>query len=244
MAGIHDGDDDSTEVKLAILASLHPEVDSDVLFESLVAADGSVDRVCDRFKAFAKPSSPVKRAKASVGYQSSLAGFKRASDTSSTNTSKKKALTRKGQTLHLYAPKDVEEYTPCSIIHNFLPAEQADALLEELLVEAPSFESATFKLFDNVVQSPHTACFYVNGLAEEEAQKNDYLYNGARLEDVRQILPEMRKASPKVEVAVNDEIAKRIRNVYPDGKKLKYQSPRRWKPNCAFANCYKGGHEK
>ena len=238
------GDEDSTEIKLAILASLYPEIDPDALFESLIAADGSVDCVCGKFKEFAKPSSPVKRERVNIGYQSSLAGFKRASDGDPINMNKRKALTKKGQTLHLYAPEDVAAHTPCSIIHNFLPAEEADALLKELLVEAPTFESATFKLFDNVVQSPHTACFYVDGLEEEERQKNDYLYNGDRLTDVRQLLPKMREASPKVEAAVNGEIAKRIRDVYPEGNKLKYQSPGRWKPNCAFANCYKGGSEK
>jgi hypothetical protein len=53
----------------------------------------------------------------------------------------------------------------------------------------------------------------------------------------------MRKVSPKVEEAVNIEISKRIKTHYPDGKKLKYQSPSHWKPNAAFVNCYNGGAE-
>ena len=53
----------------------------------------------------------------------------------------------------------------------------------------------------------------------------------------------MRRISPKVELAVNDEISKRIREYYPNGQKLKYQSPHRWAPNAAFVNCYQGGHE-
>lgn len=53
----------------------------------------------------------------------------------------------------------------------------------------------------------------------------------------------MRAVSPKIQVAVNQEIAIRIRNHYPDGKKLKYQSPDAWVPNAAFVNCYKGGAE-
>ncbi len=44
-------------------------------------------------------------------------------------------------------------------------------------------------------------------------------------------------------MAVNQEIARRIQTHYPDGKKLRYQSPKEWIPNAAFVNCYKGGSE-
>ena len=53
----------------------------------------------------------------------------------------------------------------------------------------------------------------------------------------------MRTVSSKVRPAVNEEVAKRIKNHYPDGKKLKYQSPNEWIPNAAFANCYTGGSQ-
>ncbi|KAI4262718.1 MAG: hypothetical protein L6R42_002104, partial [Xanthoria sp. 1 TBL-2021] len=53
----------------------------------------------------------------------------------------------------------------------------------------------------------------------------------------------MRKVSGPVQKAVNDEVARRIKQHYPDGKKLKHQSPKEWVPNAAFVNCYKGGSE-
>ncbi|KAL9638974.1 MAG: hypothetical protein Q9204_001301 [Flavoplaca sp. TL-2023a] len=53
----------------------------------------------------------------------------------------------------------------------------------------------------------------------------------------------MRKVSGPIQKAVNDEVARRIREHYPGGKKLKYQSPNQWVPNAAFVNCYKGGSE-
>ena len=53
----------------------------------------------------------------------------------------------------------------------------------------------------------------------------------------------MRTVSSKVQPAVNGEVAKRIEYHYPDGKKLKYQSPREWIPNAAFVNLYQGGRE-
>jgi alkylated DNA repair dioxygenase AlkB len=49
--------------------------------------------------------------------------------------------------------------------------------------------------------------------------------------------------SRRVQTIVNDEIQKRIRDVYPDGKKLQYQSSKEWKPNAAFVNCYDGPSE-
>jgi len=52
----------------------------------------------------------------------------------------------------------------------------------------------------------------------------------------------MKKISPKVQEAVNREIATRIQTHY-NGKKLKYQSLGPWKPNAAFVNCYNGGAE-
>lgn len=92
-----------------------------------------------------------------------------------------KALTRKGQTLHLYTREDIAAHTPCSIVHNFLPALEAEGLLRELLAEAGTFEKQTFKLFDNVVQSPHSACFYVESLEEQRRQRTEYVYNGSYL---------------------------------------------------------------
>lgn len=53
----------------------------------------------------------------------------------------------------------------------------------------------------------------------------------------------MRTVAFKVQQAVNQEIAIQIRQRYPGGKKLKYQSPHDWVPNAAFVNCYKGGAE-
>ncbi|KAF2739573.1 putative CUE domain protein [Polyplosphaeria fusca] len=53
----------------------------------------------------------------------------------------------------------------------------------------------------------------------------------------------MRKASVPVEEAVNREITRRIRDFYPGGRKLKYQSPKPWEPNTSFVNCYDGPKE-
>ena len=230
---IHADDEDSTEFKLALLTSLRPGVDQDVLLDSLLASDGSVERALCLFE-----EPPTKKRASTPGYQSSLSSFRKNKETSS-----QKSLTKKGTTLHLFSPDDIAMHTPCSIIHNFLPSEQADALLRELLAEAPTYSSETFKLFDNVVTSPHTHCFYVDNLDEAERQKTDFVYNGSYIADIRASLPEMLKVRNMVKEAVNAEVTERIKTHYPDGKKLKYQSPDAWDPNSAFVNCYDGAKQ-
>ena len=54
-------------------------------------------------------------------------------------------------------------------------------MLVELLEESKTFEKITFKLFDNVVSSPHTSGFYVGSYDEMNKQKHEYIYNGASL---------------------------------------------------------------
>jgi hypothetical protein len=148
-------EEDSTDFKLTLLASLHPEVDQGALLESLLASDGSVEQASSLLlgENYAD-NSKVRKKSRSSGQQASLATFNIKYDASL--RSSKGPLTKRGKTLHLYTPEDIEEHTPCSIIHNFLPSEEADALLRELLVEAPSFTKQIFKLFDRVVSSPHS----------------------------------------------------------------------------------------
>ncbi|EFQ27765.1 GRF zinc finger [Colletotrichum graminicola] len=236
-------DDEPTEVKLAILSSLHPNIDQEVLLDVLLAHNGSV---AESLKALQTSSLP-KKTSGATGAQSSLRHFamkSRDGDAGSGLPGKKKLMSRKGATLHLYDPVDIAEHTPCTVIHGFLSPEEADDLLRELMTEAESFEkNATFKLFDNVVASPHTSSFYVESYDEIQAQKTDYLYNGAKLSDVRRITPQLVKVKPRVAEAVNREIQTRIRTRYPGGKKLRFQSPKPWAPNSAFVNCYDGPHE-
>lgn len=234
-------EDESTDFKLAMLASVYPDLDHGLLLDILLVANGSVEAALENLTNSDNSKSPKKKQSSTsgIGYQASLTSFNIGS-----NSSKKRALTKKGKTLHLYSPEDIAAHTPCTILHNFLPAEEADALLRELLQEAPTFQREKFKMFDRVVESPHTMCFYVDSEDAAEIQKTQYVYMGDRIADVRPSLPEMRKVSSKVEVAVNAENEKRIRDFYPGGRKLQYQSPDEWKPNASFVNCYDGGQER
>ncbi|KAI1815473.1 hypothetical protein GGS20DRAFT_331694 [Poronia punctata] len=246
-----DDDEDSTEVKLAMLVSLFPNISQEILLDALLLNDGSVDKTASSLAdQFSGPGETRKRSRiaTTVGSQMSLKSFAASKDKSSdvggpSSPKKSRLLSKKGATLYLYDPDDIAEHTPCSVIHNFLPPHEANDLLREMLQEAETFEKAAFKLFDNVVQSPHTSSFFLATEAEVVTQKHDYFYNGARLTDVRKITPQLRKVRPKVQEAVNREIENRIKTRYPDGKKLRYQRPDQWTPNAAFVNCYNGPQE-
>lgn len=233
-------EEDSTELKLACLASLHPDLSQEALLDALLACNGSVEDASGSLSGHLAPS-PRKSAR-TVGYQVSLRSLIK-TDESANNGSAVKTLTRKGQTLFLYSPQDVETHTPCSIIHNFLTATEADALLEELLVEAKTFGRETFQLFDRTVESPHSMSFFVDSMQQMQDQKTFYIYNGSRITDIRQSPPHMLNVSGKVATAVNAEIQRRIKDFYPGGRKLKFQSSDDWKPNTAFVNCYDGPRE-
>jgi hypothetical protein len=172
-------EEESTDFKLALLASLHSSLDGNTLLEALLASEGSVKQASE-WLTLRNTASPRKRsAPSTVGFQSSLSSYRIVAKGGGPS---KKQVVKKGQTLHLYGPEDIEAHTPCSIIHNFLPTKQAEALLVQLLDEAPTYQGLEFKLFDKVVWSPHTFCFYVNSLAEAEEQKTEYIYDGREVE--------------------------------------------------------------
>lgn len=239
---IDEYDGEPTEFKLAILSSLHPERSENVLLDYLLAYDGSVKAVLEALSAPEKnDSSPRKNA--INGYQSSLSSFTKASDASNAGSSPAKLLTKKGQTLHLYSPEDIEKHTPCSLIHNFLPTDQADAILHELLEEVSSFRRDKFQMFDRAVESPHTSRLYVDSWDEMDQHKTQYMYNGGYVNDVGKTAKEMLKVSGLVREAVNKEIIRRTKTFNPGGRKMKFQSPGEWQPNASFVNCYDGGKE-
>ncbi|KAJ5167369.1 uncharacterized protein N7482_006150 [Penicillium canariense] len=246
--------EDSTDIKIAILLSLFPNLKQENLLDILVSCDGSVEAASSLLSSqdSTSPTPFKKRAAPSstLGVQTSLSPhiLTKAKDGSLTTLSetfirRKPLSTKKGQTLHLYSPGDIAAYTPCTIIHNFLPPEEANVLLVELLDESKHFSRYEFQLFNRTVQSPHSASVYVSTPEEYRQQTSEYTYGGTYRSNVREATPQLRSISRKVQRVVNEEIQKRIREVYPDGKKLKYQSPKEWRPNAAFVNCYDGPAE-
>jgi alkylated DNA repair dioxygenase AlkB len=237
---------ESTEYKLAVLASLHSDLGQDVLLDHLLAHDGDIAKVSKAISGSSTSSEQKRKRGAALGYQASLHAYTKTNNaTEGTLRTTTRALTKKGKTLHLYSPTEIENNTPCSIVHNFLTTDEADALLKELLEESDEFHRSNFQLFERTVQSPHTYRFYVDSLEEVIEQKTEYLWGGGASYEanVKQSTPWMLKLSTKVRIKVNEEIQRRTRDFHASGQKLKFQSPDEWAPNASFVNCYASGKE-
>ncbi|KAI9368318.1 hypothetical protein BJX61DRAFT_229684 [Aspergillus egyptiacus] len=248
-----DNEEASTDIKLAQLVSLFAETPQETLLDILVSCGGSVEAAIATLTEQQRHHlSSAKRPRAttttttttSPAIQTSLTAhiLRPASAQQADQKSKKPkpSPVQKGKTLYLYSPEDISTYTPCTIIHNFLPAEQANALLRELLDESQYFSRYQLQLFERTVESPHSTCVYVSTPEELALHSNDYTYGGTYHTNIRQATPHLRAIAPRVQRAVNDEIQNRIRAA---GRKLKFQSPREWVPNAAFVNCYDGPAE-
>ncbi|EME42034.1 hypothetical protein DOTSEDRAFT_72959 [Dothistroma septosporum NZE10] len=237
---------EDTDFKLAVLASLHPELSQEILLESLLDSGGSAVKASEALSGvFNNATERKRKVPATIGYQSSIHSFAaKSTEAKEPGRETRRLAPKKGKTLHLYSPEDIEKHTPCSIIHNFLPAELSDALLKELLGEVPTFQRGTFQMFERTVQSPHTWKFYVDTLEELKRQKTEYTYDGSLYESqLSQTTPVMLEVSGLVKESVNQQVERRMRDFQPNGERLKYQSPDTWEPNASFVNCYDGGKE-
>ena len=276
-------EEDSTEVKLAMLASLVDDgsdnTDQHMLLDLLLAHDGSVALASAAFQSHRETwakKTKLRRGSGAIGLQTSLRSLFPSPDPRSSLSPEKKGpattlLSKRGRTLFLYDPVDIGAHTPCTLVHNFLPAEAANDLLREMMAEAASFDTPhTFKLFEQVVSSPHTSCLYLEPGTVSAAAKakmaprrdaakpghaepdpfvlnsdthDGYRYNGSRLSDIRTVTPHMESVRTLVQDAVNKAVQERIATHYPGARKLKHQNSQPWKPNAAFVNCYNGGAE-
>ncbi|KAL4941348.1 hypothetical protein BDV06DRAFT_194603 [Aspergillus oleicola] len=251
------GDDDaSTDIKIAQLVSLFPEIAQVTLLDILVSCSGSVETAITTLteqKHLAKRTRTATAPPAATAIQTSLTSHVLASPSAAKSPrngrergqAKRPSPIQKGKTLHLYSPEDISNHTSCTIIHNFLPPETANALLLELLSESVHFSRLKLQIFERTVESPHSTAVYVS-TPEQEAQHvlaKECSYGGTYHTNIRQATPHLRAISGKVQESVNAEIRKRIKDVYPGGRKLRFQSPREWIPNAAFVNCYDGPNE-
>ncbi|KAL2824089.1 hypothetical protein BDW59DRAFT_147808 [Aspergillus cavernicola] len=247
-----DDDDTSTDIKLAQLVSLFVNTSQDTLLDILVSCGGSVETavaiITEQQNLSSTSAKRLRTIGASSAIQTSLTSHICRSPNKEAQEGNRHVKPRlnpvqKGKTLYLFSPEDISAHTPCTILHNFLPTEDATALLQELLDETQYFSRHQLQLFDRTVESPHSTCVYVSTPEEQVQHTNDYNYGGTYHTNIRQATPQLRAISARVQRTVNEEVRKRIRDVYPSGEKLKYQSPREWMPNAAFVNCYDGPAE-
>lgn len=93
-------DEESTDYKLAVLASLHPTIHQATLLEALLASDGIVERASEILTP-ARAISPRKRPFPTIGHQASLSSYGLSPVQGSGPA--RKPLVKKGKTLFLYS---------------------------------------------------------------------------------------------------------------------------------------------
>ena len=193
-------DDLDTDTKLAILSSLFPLSQCELL-EALVSADGSLE-MAQGILSGATPAAsntstalqaqPPPRKKHTTSTQRPLSTFLPAGTGTKTTTTTSSSTTiiaslpkpQRGKPLLLFSPEHVTALTPCRLVTQFLPTKLANDLLLELVNEAKGFakkgsEATRFRLFDREVWSRHTNGFYVRrGNGSEEYGGVEGMDNG------------------------------------------------------------------
>lgn len=251
-------DDLDTDTKLAILSSLHSDIAHDHLLELLISNDGNLEATITELTTGSTQSTGKSTSKPRS--QSSISTYLPSTNPSS-KLSKSRKTVPKGKTLHLYTPESIAAYTPCTLIPSFLPSQKAEALLRDLLAEAAQFpDKLKFRLFERTVTSPHTSCLYVptedllygnGGEPGEGGYKGGgdtgWFYNGGRVEGIRVFTELMKEVVPYVEEVVNREMERywgvklgEEEESKEETKRIPLLSPKRWRANAAFVNCYDG----
>ncbi|KAK9374193.1 uncharacterized protein V1513DRAFT_446987 [Lipomyces chichibuensis] len=255
-----DEDDDDTDTKLALFASLYPEIPSDMLIELLIAANGSVAKAANTLQ-------PTYAADDTVRYRlSARQNILQSSVTQYLGSGRKRSRTEgdavsddlddqywpilksrrlgnvslsstnviNNKVVHLYTPASIASLTPCTFHPFFLSPVLADSLLRQLLDDSIHWRPNQFRLFNREVTSPHTTSFYVNPQHFDEF-RDSYHYNGAVIKDVRPFSDTMIHVQNLVEDAVSAELEKRgYRHFQYKGK---------WVADVAFCNRYNGPGE-
>ena len=212
-------EEECTEVKLAVLASLFEDFDSEILLDALLRHDGDVAKTTTSLVNHKRIKAPTQKDEPS---------WKRLR----WNTAASQELKRKKETvLELHDPERLEIILPCALIRNVLPVSLANDLLKEMLQESTSWTKGYFKLFNRTVSSPHTASFYLKTQADIAKHKT-YVYNGQSLENIKPFTPSMTTAHKLVDQATRMWLQKRnFDHHYKDHD---------WSSNVAFSNLYDG----
>jgi alkylated DNA repair dioxygenase AlkB len=119
-----------------------------------------------------------------------------------------------------------DDKKPYMYIDNALPADLAELLLDEMLVEAQTWTPFRVSIFGKELLSHHTTCLY-------GSDDSEYYYQG-RASDKRSFSDSMTRAMKLIGNIVGE--------MYLARQKSKYE-PAKWIPNFAVSNYYRNGDE-
>ncbi|KAK5671347.1 hypothetical protein QVD99_002067 [Batrachochytrium dendrobatidis] len=131
----------------------------------------------------------------------------------------------------LLTPETLAVHTPCEMFMDILPLSDADALLQQMVVESKTWNPLSVVVVGKLLQSSHNTCLYTD---HEILGDMPLYYSGVKSEP-RDWLPSMRLAAKIIEEKVNCAYEKRERAA------LELQG--RWVPGIAIANSYHTRHE-
>ncbi|KAK9323919.1 hypothetical protein V1517DRAFT_319237 [Lipomyces orientalis] len=250
-------EDDDTDTKLAIIASLHPDTPTDLLIDLLTAANGSVAKAVQALQSSPAVDDIVsnrlplhqnilqssvtqylglgrKRSRTADDIDMHDSSWPMLKSRRLGNVSLSNTNVLNNKVIHLYTPGSIASLTPCTFHPFFLPPDLADSLLRQLLDDSTTWRPNQFRLFNREVTSPHTTSFYVNPQHFDEF-KDSYRYNGAVIKDVRPFNDTMVRVQKLVEDVVKSELEKRG---YQE-----FQYKGKWVADVAFCNRYNGPAE-
>ncbi|KAG4304185.1 hypothetical protein PORY_002366 [Pneumocystis oryctolagi] len=246
-----DIDNDDTEMKLGLLASVFPNDSVEVLLEKLVENEGSVENTLNAYinPCFKRKNIPSKRKKQKrIDEFIEKTEHKRRCTLLTKQNLSSISLPIKMQfdnfvdtskrvnthVLHLYFSEQINNLTPCTLIHNVLSNEIANSLLLKMMKESETWKRHEFRLFERNVVSPHKSCYYLH-FDENDLLKQKFFHNGSEIINVREFPEEMNNVRILVKDIVNKVMSSR--------ELLEYQDLNEWDPNFAVANLYSNAKE-
>ncbi|KAG5519579.1 hypothetical protein PMAC_001734 [Pneumocystis sp. 'macacae'] len=230
-----DIDENDTEMKLGILASVFPDHSVDILLEKLMESDGSIQNALN---------ACLNSCFESKNTLSKLKKQKKIDEFIEKHEYKRNCVSLARQDLlDLSLPTKMQcngfhntlkRLTPCTLILNVLSHEMANSLLLKMLKESETWKRHEFHLFGRNVTSPHKSCYYVH-FDENDLSKQKFFHNGLEIINIRPFPEEMNEARILVKNIVNKAIS--------DRKRLEYQGSSEWDPNFAVVNLYANAKE-
>ncbi|KAF0684867.1 Aste57867_23212 [Aphanomyces stellatus] len=136
----------------------------------------------------------------------------------------------------LLTPETLSHHLPClSLQLDFLPKEQANEVLVNMLESAHEWITTKWVIFEREVESPHLTQLY--GLGDAQLRQKDALYTntGTAGTKMKPFPPLLHAIKGRIDAAVNASLATRERHA------LEAKEP--WAANIALANLYRTASE-
>ncbi|OQS01181.1 hypothetical protein ACHHYP_01748 [Achlya hypogyna] len=222
---------------VAQLLEMFPEVDPDVVGEILVKCQGSVEDAVNRLlqRSAGPAATTTKKRKRATDIRTLFGApapdIRMKDDNATSLSAKPAALVPWDPTKEAMRPITLTPETlaasglPLALYPNFLPPNEANDLLKEMLDDAGRWETIKWVIFEREVMSPHVSrLFKLDGVVQHST-----LYT--QEDNIHTFTASLLTVKGKVDAAVEAALQRRPRHP------LEATTP--WAANVALANCYR-----